>query len=68
MKTTFFQHFKQWLIKISASAFIFVSIVLLGGAIITMALPSSLEDIKSTHANNQLTSGNWDYLVDQVKL
>jgi hypothetical protein len=68
MKTTLFLHFKQRLFKASAGALIFVSIVLLGGAIVTMALPSSLDDIKSTNADNQLTSENRDYLVDQVKV
>jgi archaellum component FlaF (FlaF/FlaG flagellin family) len=60
------KNLKQWLFKVSASALIFISMVLLGGAIVTMALPSSLEDIKSINANNQLTSGSWDYLVDYV--
>jgi hypothetical protein len=43
--------------------------MLLGGAIITLAIPTSLDEVKSTHPNNynQLTAENWDYLVDQVK-
>jgi hypothetical protein len=46
---------------------IFISVVLLGGAIITLALPSSLDDVKSPNAHYSLTAENWDYLVDQVK-
>ncbi|MDR0606841.1 MAG: hypothetical protein LBG52_00425 [Candidatus Peribacteria bacterium] len=40
----------------------------LGGTIITLAVPSSLNDIKSTNTNNQLTAENRDYLIDQVKV
>ncbi|MDR0650189.1 MAG: hypothetical protein LBG59_01985 [Candidatus Peribacteria bacterium] len=63
---TLFQQLKQWGLKVSVSSIIFISVVLLGGAIITMALPSSLNDVKSSNANNQLTAENWDYLVEQV--
>ncbi|MDR0650578.1 MAG: hypothetical protein LBG59_04150, partial [Candidatus Peribacteria bacterium] len=66
-KNTLFQHLKQWCLKVSVSSIIFISVVLLGGAIITLALPSSLDEVKSTNAHQQLTAENWDYLVDQVK-
>ncbi|MDR0650541.1 MAG: hypothetical protein LBG59_03955 [Candidatus Peribacteria bacterium] len=63
----FFQQFKQWGLKVSVSSIIFVSVVMLGGVIITLALPSSLDEVKSSNADQQLTAENWDYLVDQVK-
>ncbi|MDR2191170.1 MAG: DUF5011 domain-containing protein [Candidatus Peribacteria bacterium] len=62
-----FQQFKQWSLKSLVSVIIFVSVVLLGGTIITLALPSSLDAVKSINANNQLTAQNRDYLVDKVK-
>ncbi|MDR2415705.1 MAG: hypothetical protein LBD75_03720, partial [Candidatus Peribacteria bacterium] len=63
---TLFQQFKQWGLNVSVSSIIFVSVVLLGGTIITLALPSSLDEVKSSNANHQLTAENWDYLVEQV--
>jgi hypothetical protein len=66
-KTTLFQNFKQWLLKSTVSSVIFVSVVILGGTIITLALPSTLDDVKSTNTDNQLTADSWDFLVDQVK-
>ncbi|MDR0650066.1 MAG: hypothetical protein LBG59_01305 [Candidatus Peribacteria bacterium] len=63
---SFSQQFKQWSFKVSVSSIIFVSVVFLGGAIITLALPSSLNDVKSDRANHQLTAENWDYLVDKI--
>ncbi|MDR0651611.1 MAG: hypothetical protein LBG59_09820 [Candidatus Peribacteria bacterium] len=62
----FFKNFKQWGLKVSVSSVIFVSVVILGGAIITLASPSSLNDVKSNRANYQLTAENWDYVVDQM--
>ncbi|MDR0650855.1 MAG: hypothetical protein LBG59_05700 [Candidatus Peribacteria bacterium] len=63
----FFTNFKQWGLKVSVSSIIFISVVLLGGAIITLALPSSLDEVKSTNAHYQLTAENWDYVVEQVR-
>ncbi|MDR0607743.1 MAG: hypothetical protein LBG52_05370 [Candidatus Peribacteria bacterium] len=62
-----FKQLKQWCLRVSVSSIMFMSVMLLGGTIITLALPSSLNDIKSTNANNQLTAENWDYLVAQVQ-
>jgi hypothetical protein len=62
-----FHNLKQRSLKVSVSSIIFVSVVLLGGVIITLAIPSSLDDIKSHRANNQLIAENWDYLVEQMK-
>ncbi|MDR2415957.1 MAG: hypothetical protein LBD75_05120, partial [Candidatus Peribacteria bacterium] len=61
-----FQQFKQRCLKVSVSSIIFVSVMLLGGVIITLALPSSLDAVKSNRANYQLPAENWDYLVDQL--
>jgi hypothetical protein len=63
---TFFQNLKQWSLKVSVSSIIFVSVMLLGGAIITLALPSSLDDVKSQNTHYQLNAENWDYVVDQI--
>ncbi|MDR2416343.1 MAG: hypothetical protein LBD75_07280 [Candidatus Peribacteria bacterium] len=64
---SFFVQFKQWCLKVLVSSVIFVSVVILGGTIITLGLPpSSLNDVKSNKANYQLTAENWDYLVDQM--
>jgi hypothetical protein len=63
-----FHNLKQWSLKVSVGSIIFMSVMLLGGSIITLALPpSSLDDVKSNRANNQLIAENRDYLVDQVK-
>ncbi|MDR2190525.1 MAG: hypothetical protein LBP53_05020 [Candidatus Peribacteria bacterium] len=68
-KTTLFHHFKQWCVKMSVSSVIFVSVVILGGAIITWALPSSLDEVTSqAEPANQLTAEKRNYLVAQVKL
>jgi hypothetical protein len=77
--TTFFHTFKQWLAKSVVSATIFVSIVLLGGIIITAAMvtdgrgqvnslaTSQLSNLYSFENGNKLTSGNWNSLVYYVK-
>ncbi|MDR0650550.1 MAG: hypothetical protein LBG59_04000 [Candidatus Peribacteria bacterium] len=58
---------KQWCLNVSVSSIIFVSVVLFGGAMITLALPSSLDEVKSSNTHYSLTAKNWDYVVDQVK-
>ncbi|MDR0650205.1 MAG: hypothetical protein LBG59_02065 [Candidatus Peribacteria bacterium] len=61
------QQFKRWGLKSVVSVVIFISVVLLGGVIITLALPSSLDEVKSDRAHYQLSAENWDYVVEQVR-
>jgi hypothetical protein len=68
MKNNLLQQFKRWCLKSAVSVVIFVSVVLLGGALITLALPSPLDEITSQATpSNQLTTGKWDSLVEHVK-
>ncbi|MDR0649983.1 MAG: hypothetical protein LBG59_00820 [Candidatus Peribacteria bacterium] len=64
---TFFQNFKQWCLKVSVSSIIFISVIILGGTIITAALPSSLNNLTSQASPpHQLTAEKWNNLLTYV--